>query len=230
MQLFYLNNIDSEIELTTEESRHVTKVLRKKHGDILSLTDGNGVSYKAEITDSNIKRCKLKIISHKTKEKQHNYQLHIAIAPTKNTDRFEWFLEKATEIGIDEITPIICEKSERKKIKIERCNRILITAIKQSLKFHIPKLNEVTSFKELIKKEHPGNKYIAHCNNTEKKELRAMNTKNRTIILIGPEGDFSSKEIKESLKNNFKSVTLGSSRLRTETAGIVAVNTVAVNN
>ena len=132
MQLFYIEDPEKEIILTKEESKHVIKVLRKKEGDILNFTDGKGMLYKAKITSTEIKKCKLQIINNKQKLKQHNYHLHIAIAPTKNIDRFEWFLEKATEIGIDEITPIICNRSERKSIKIERCQRILISAIKQS--------------------------------------------------------------------------------------------------
>ena len=143
MQLFYLEKPLKDIILTDEESKHAIKVLRKKEGDILNFTDGKGWRYKAKITTANIKKCKLKIISSEQKKKQHNYHLHIAIAPTKNIDRFEWFLEKATEIGIDEITPIICNYSERKVIKSERCNKILLSAMKQSLKSHLPKLNKV---------------------------------------------------------------------------------------
>lgn len=232
MQLFYLPNTNytkSIIELNEEESNHIIKVLRKRKGDILQFTDGKGKAYTAEIIDNNIRTCKLQIITSETKEK-HDYYLHVAIAPTKKMDRFEWFLEKATEIGIDEITPIICEHSERKKIKEERCNKILLSATKQSLRFHMPKLNKTTSFNMFIQNKYVGNKYIAHCNNIEKESLQALNTKNRTTILIGPEGDFTFKEIKDAGINNFKSVTLGMNRLRTETAGVIAVNIVSINN
>ena len=156
--------------------------------------------------------------------------MHIAIAPTKNMDKFEWFLEKATEIGIDEITPIICNHSERKVIKPERCNKILLSAMKQSLKFHLPKLNEAISFQEFTNQNFEGRKYIAHCEKSDKLELRKENAAERTLILIGPEGDFSTTEIEMALQNQFKAVSLGTSRLRTETAGIVAVHTININN
>jgi len=230
MQLFFIENPESEIVLSKEESKHATKVLRKKEGDILNFTDGKGGFYRAEITVADTKNCKLQIISSEQKPKQHNYHLHIAIAPTKNMDRYEWFLEKATEIGIDEITPIICEHSERKVIKTERCNRILLSAMKQSLKFHLPKLNEAMPLKEFLKQDFEGHKYIAHCEDEEKTELRKEEKANKTTVLIGPEGDFSTSEIQIALQNQFKSVNLGTSRLRTETAGIVAVHTINIFN
>ena len=223
MQLFFTENPESEIVLSKEESKHATKVLRKKEGDILNFTDGKGGFYKAEITVSDTKNCRLQIISSKQKPKQHNYHLHIAIAPTKNMDRYEWFLEKATEIGIDEITPIICEHSERKVLKTERCNRILLSAMKQSLKFHLPKLNEAITLKDFLKQDFEGKKYIAHCEDGEKTELRKEEKANKTTVLIGPEGDFSAGEIELALQNQFKTTSLGTSRLRTETAGLVAV-------
>ena len=230
MQLFYLENPENEIILSSEESKHTTKVLRKKYGDVLEFTDGKGNFYKAEITVADSRKCRLKIVSSEQKGKQHNYHLHIAIAPTKNMDRFEWFLEKATEIGIDEITPIICSRSERKVIKTQRCNRILLSAMKQSLKFHLPKLNEAISFQEFTNQNFEGRKYIAHCEKSDKLELRKENAAERTLILIGPEGDFSTTEIEMALQNQFKAVSLGTSRLRTETAGIVAVHTININN
>jgi 16S rRNA (uracil1498-N3)-methyltransferase len=228
MQLFYLENPEKEITLSAEESRHATKVLRKKAGDILDFTDGKGGFYKAEITIANKKKCRLKIVSSEQKEKQHNYYLHIAIAPTKNIDRFEWFLEKATEIGIDEITPIICKRSERKVIKTKRGNRILLSAIKQSLKYYLPILNEAISLTDFLKKNIDATKYIAHCKDGEKNELKAVNKANKYLILIGPEGDFSNKEIDLALQNQFKAVSLGTSRLRTETAGIIAAHTINI--
>ena len=228
MQLFYLENPKNEIILSAEESKHATKVLRKKEGDILNFTDGKGAFYKAEIIVADSRKCRLKVVSTEQKEKQHNYHLHIAIAPTKNMDRFEWFLEKATEIGIDEITPIICSRSERKVIKTERCNRILLSAMKQSLKFHVPKLNEAISFNDFLKQDYKGSKYIAHCEDGEKKELKIETKTEKSLILIGPEGDFSPKEIELALQNQFKAVSLGTSRLRTETAGIIAVHTINI--
>jgi len=228
MQLFYLENPKDEIILSAEESKHATKVLRKKEGDVLNFTDGKGGFYKAEITVADSRKCRLKVVSSEKKEKQHNYHLHIAIAPTKNMDRYEWFLEKATEIGIDEITPIICSRSERKVIKTKRCTRILLSAMKQSLKFHLPKLNEAISFNDFIKKDYEGKKYIAHCEYGEKKELKAVKKTEKTLILIGPEGDFSKKEIDLVLQKQFKAISLGKSRLRTETAGIIAAHTINI--
>ena len=226
MQLFYLENTKDEIILSSEESKHASKVLRKKEGDILNFTDGKGAFYKAEITVADSRKCRLKVVSTEQKEKQHNYHLHIAIAPTKNMDRFEWFLEKATEIGIDEITPIICRRSERKVIKTERCNRILLSALKQSLKFHLPKLNEAISLNDFIKQDFEGTKYIAHCEEGNKTELKEKKKEKRTLILIGPEGDFSHTEIEMALQSQFKAVSLGTSRMRTETAGIIAAHTI----
>ncbi len=226
MQLFFIENPESEIVLSKEESKHATKVLRKKEGDILNFTDGKGGFYKAEITIADTKKCRLQIISSEQKPKQHNYHLHIAIAPTKNMDRYEWFLEKATEIGIDEITPIMCDHSERKVLKTERCNRILLSAMKQSLKFHLPKLNKAITLKDFLKQDFEGNKYIAHCEDEEKTELRKEEKANKTTVLIGPEGDFSPAEIEIALQNQFKAVSLGNSRLRNETAGLVAVHTI----
>jgi len=230
MQLFYLENPKDEIILSAEESKHATKVLRKNEGDILNFTDGNGGFYKAEITVADTRKCRLEIVSTEQKSKQHNYHLHIAIAPTKNMDRYEWFLEKATEIGIDEITPIICEHSERKVIKTERCNRILLSAMKQSLKFHLPKLNEAITLKDFLKQDFEGNKYIAHCEDSEKIALVDTKNEKNTLVLIGPEGDFSPNEIEMALQNQFKAVSLGTSRLRTETAGLVAVHTINLKN
>jgi 16S rRNA (uracil1498-N3)-methyltransferase len=228
MQLFYLENPENEIILSAEESKHATKVLRKKEGDVLNFTDGKGYFYKAEITVADTRKCRLKLVSTEQKEKQHNYHLHIAIAPTKNMDRFEWFLEKATEIGIDEITPIICSRSARKIIKTERCTRILLSAMKQSLKFHLPKLNEAISFNDFLKQDYEGSNYIAHCEDGEKKELKIENKTDNYLILIGPEGDFSQKEIDLALQNKFKAVSLGASRLRTETAGIIAAHSINI--
>ena len=228
MQLFYLENPKKEIRLTDEESKHAIKVLRKKEGDMLNFTDGKGNLYIGEVTIADSKRTSVRIVKSEQKPKQHNYYLHIAIAPTKNMYRFEWFLEKSTEIGIDEITPIICRRSERKVLKTERCNRILLSAMKQSLKLHLPKLNEVVTLKTFLKQDFEGKKYMAHCEKNEKAALKDAEIKGNTIILIGPEGDFSPSEIEMALQNQFKAVSLGTSRLRTETAGIVAAHTIKI--
>lgn len=229
MQLFYLENPTDEIKLITEENKHIIRVLRKNQGDILNFTDGKGSCFTYEIVIADSKKSILRIVNREQKAKQHNYQLHIAIAPTKNIDRFEWFLEKATEIGIDEITPIICERSERKLIKNDRGKRILISAMKQSLKYYLPQLNEATNFKNFIKKKFNETKYIAHCEENDNKLMLEYKSKN-TLILIGPEGDFSSEEIKLATQNKFKAVNLGSSRFRTETAGIIAAHTINLNH
>ncbi|RED49580.1 16S rRNA (uracil(1498)-N(3))-methyltransferase [Seonamhaeicola aphaedonensis] len=233
MQLFFNPNIsDSTKEFTfpKDESKHIVKVLRKNTGDILHITNGNGWLFDAEITLPNINKCLVKIISSK-KKPQQSYKLHLAVAPTKMNDRYEWFLEKATEIGIDTITPIICDHSERKVIKPERFERILQSAMKQSLSCYIPLLNEAMSFKDFIRQSHEGDLFIAHCEETDKKILKqALRPKSEITILIGPEGDFSSEEIKLAIANKFIPVTLGNSRLRTETAAIVACHSVAFIN
>jgi len=228
MQLFFTNNTEKEFTLSSEESKHICKVLRKQEGDTLNFTDGKGNLLIAEIRAADSRKTRVSIVEKQQKEKQHNYHLHIAIAPTKNMDRYEWFLEKATEIGIDEITPIICSRSERKVLKTERCNRILLSAMKQSLKFHLPKLNETIALKDFLKQDFEGNKYIAHCEEGNKTELRTEIKEQRALILIGPEGDFSPAEIEMALKNQYKAVSLGTSRLRTETAGIIAVHTINI--
>ncbi len=230
MQLFFLDKIQDKIFLDKKESRHAIRILRKNKGDIISLTDGKGNLYDGEIILADINNCQVQITNISKQEKQHKNYLHIAIAPTKNIDRFEWFLEKSTEIGIDEITPIICERSERKDIKIERSNRILLSAMKQSLKFYLPKLNNITSLQDLLNNQiEAKKKYIAHCHNLKKDKLKPINNKTSCLILIGPEGDFSDKEIKLACKNNFQPVSLSTSRLRTETAGIVATHTINLN-
>ena len=228
MQLFYLENPQSEIILSAEESKHSIKVLRKKEGDILNFTDGKGMFYKAKIILADSRKCTLEVVSREQKSKNHDYYLHIAIAPTKNIERFEWFLEKATEIGIDEITPIICFRSQRKTIKNERASRILLSAIKQSLKYHLPKLNETTSLKNFLKQDLLGKKYIAHCENSKKYDLKSENKFEKVTILIGPEGDFSIEEIELAKAQKFKEISLGESRLRTETAGIISAYTINI--
>ena len=234
MQLFY----NSELTATSQqftfdktESRHIVRVLRKKENDKIFITNGKGKLFTSEVLIANDKKCLVKIIRTEAFKKPWSYYLHIAIAPTKLNDRFEWFLEKATEIGIDEITPIICEHSERKVVKLERLEKIIQSAAKQSLKYHFPKLNEPVTFNQFINSNFDGQLFIAHCEETAKKSLKtSLKPELNTTILIGPEGDFSTKEIMQSLEHNFIPVSLGESRLRTETAGIVAVHSVAFTN
>lgn len=234
MQLFYsdiINSDNNQFTFDKVESKHIVRVFRKKEDDILFITNGKGVLFKVKVLIANDKKCLCEILSVEKKEREHNYYLHIAIAPTKNNDRLEWFLEKATEIGIDEITPIICKHSERKVIKKERLEKVVISAMKQSLKFHLPKLNDAIPFKEFIQKSNSGQQFIAHCEESDKKSLKQeliLNTD--TTILIGPEGDFSSEEIEKALAKNFTPVSMGTSRLRTETAGVVAAHTIALLN
>ncbi|WP_456378778.1 16S rRNA (uracil(1498)-N(3))-methyltransferase [Lutibacter sp.] len=234
MQLFYNSEITNNTQHFTfdkTESRHIVRVLRKKENDTIFITNGCGQLFTSEIIIANDKKCIVKITNIQDYKKPWNYYLHIAIAPTKLNDRFEWFLEKATEIGIDEITPIICEHSERKIVKMERMKKIIYAAAKQSLKYHFPKLNEPLTFKQFINASFNGQLFIAHCEETEKESLKStLKPQHKTTILIGPEGDFSIKEIKQSLEHKFIPVSLGQSRLRTETAGIVAVHSVAFVN
>ena len=177
-----------------------------------------------------INKCLVDIVSSE-KQSKRGYNLHLAVAPTKMNDRYEWFLEKATEIGIDTITPIICDHSERKVIKSERFERILQSAMKQSLSCYKPRLNEAVSFKDFIQQDFRGDLFIAHCEETDKKSLKQELTPKKDItILIGPEGDFSAKEIELATTNKFTPVTLGDTRLRTETAAIVACHSVAFVN
>lgn len=235
MQLFYNPNISdtaTEVTFDKEESRHIIKVLRMKEGDTFKITNGKGSFFNSEIINANPKACLVKILSEKI-QPPLPYQLHLAVAPTKLNDRYEWFLEKATEIGISEITPIICDHSERKIIKPERYEKILQSAMKQSLKAYLPILNEAVSFKDFInsKKSSEDLKCIAHCEETDKKSLKSvLNPNQKIIILIGPEGDFSIEEIKLAQNSGFIPVTLGESRLRTETAAVVACHSIAFIN
>jgi len=233
MQLFYnpdINESTKEFSFSKEESNHIVKVLRKNMGDTLYITNGNGWLFTAEITLADIKKCLVRIID-KSLQPKKNYQLHLAVAPTKMNDRYEWFLEKATEIGIDTITPIICDHSERKIVKTDRFEKILQSAMKQSLSCYLPKLNEPILFKDFMNQDFTGDLFIAHCEETDKKSLKKEIKPNTDItILIGPEGDFSVKEIKMAIENKFIPVTLGNTRLRTETAAIVACHSVAFIN
>lgn len=233
MNLFYTPNITpaTSFVLDETESKHAIKVLRLNAGDPIHLVDGKGNFYRAEIIDTHPKKCEVKILEQKTTPTIQP-EIHIAIAPTKNTDRMEWFVEKTTEIGVTEITPIICAHSERKVLKLDRIHKRAIAAMKQSLKAHLPKLNEPTPFKEWIcSVDFKGEKLIAHCYEQDQLLLKDIHQKGKNcLILIGPEGDFSAEELKMALKNGFIPVSLGKSRLRTETAGIVACNTLNLLN
>ncbi|MDP3352814.1 MAG: 16S rRNA (uracil(1498)-N(3))-methyltransferase [Flavobacteriaceae bacterium] len=234
MQLFYeptLTIDTKEFCFDKTESKHIIRVLRKKEGDILHITNGKGILFSGRISSALASHCVVQIELIEHKPKPWNYYLHIAIAPTKNMDRLEWFVEKATEIGIDEITPILCARSERKILKNERLEKILEGAMKQSLKFQLPKLNELQTLKSFLKKTHEGQLFMAHCDETDRKSFKNELVHNQKItVLIGPEGDFSPEEIKLAIQQKFIPVTLGESRLRTETAALVSAQSVAFFN
>jgi 16S rRNA (uracil1498-N3)-methyltransferase len=232
MQLFYVPNISgAEVVLNETESKHAIRVLRLQAGNQVQIIDGIGGFYEAEISEAHPKKCKLKITRAVKDFEKKDFNLHIAIAPTKNIDRFEWFLEKCTEIGINEITPLLSEHSERKEVKPERLKKILVSAMKQSLKAYLPKLNELTSFKDLIVNSDSSKKFIAHCNDGDKNHLKNEISKGENVlILIGPEGDFSEEEVMLAKEYDFAEISLGPSRLRTETAGVVACHVVNLAN
>lgn len=234
MQLFFnseLTENDKQVSFSKDESRHIAKVLRKNPGDSLHITNGNGLLFKARLSLVSAKQCaaEIEVVEASPPPPFH---LHLAVAPTKMNDRYEWFLEKATEIGISEITPIICEHSERRHIKSERFNRIITTATKQSLRAWKPRLNEAVSFAEFLSEENKAElKCIAHCESSKKTGPEELIQKGKSVcILIGPEGDFSSEEINLAVEKGFQPIHLGENRLRTETAAIVACHTAVFLN
>lgn len=234
MYLFYTPDIDKSCSLSEEESAHCVRVLRYGLGDEILLTDGRGSTYHARITNPHPRHCEFEVISRENQEKTHNVNIHIAIAPTKNIERLEWMVEKCTEIGVDEITPLLCRFSERKNLRVDRLEKIVLSAAKQSLTPYLPKLNELTDFATLMQqygRSDKLDKYIAHCYKDEKRELKDAITKGRDVlILIGPEGDFSEQEVELAITKGFVPVGLGRSRLRTETAGVVACHTAVLLN
>lgn len=235
MHLFYCTDITTPTyNLTEEESKHCIRVLRLKIDDAIYLIDGMGGFYKAIITDDHPKRCIVKILDIENEFKKSSFLLHIAIAPTKNMDRLEWFTEKATEIGINEISLFDCDYSERTIVKTERLKKVAIAAIKQSLKAYLPIINETITFKKFIASttNFIGQKFIAHCNTSVGNDKMHLKTQyhapENALILIGPEGDFSIAEIKLAIDNGFKEIHLGESRLRTETAALYACTTINI--
>lgn len=255
MHLFFVPNLSTASILPEEESLHAVKVLRLKTGDSIQIVDGKGGFFNARITTPHHKHCAFEITETLVDANKRNYKLHIAIAPTKNIDRLEWFIEKATEIGIDEITPVFCQNSERKVVKEERLEKIIISAAKQSLKAKFPTLNPPCSFNEFICTYNADQQFIAHCYTSPQPSPEERETEKATdfssiqnpifgrkllkseieqaksiLILIGPEGDFSPEEVSTAIKNGYQPVSLGDSRLRTETAGVVACCTVAFCN
>ena len=232
-QLFYnprLSNDSKTISFSEEESKHIAKVLRKKEGDSIQITNGSGWIFEAALDKATPNSCEATIISAQRRI-QPMHWLHLAVAPTKSAERFEWFIEKATEIGVNEITPLICNRSERKTLKTERLERIMESAMKQSKRVYLPKLNPIMTLAEFLGHDHPGLRFIAHCHEEEKLELKRRVAPDKDItILIGPEGDFSEAEVDLAYDNGFYPVSLGEARLRTETAAVVACATVNLIN
>ncbi|MGB7393740.1 MAG: 16S rRNA (uracil(1498)-N(3))-methyltransferase [Pricia sp.] len=233
MQFFYNPDLDqsvSQFAFPEDESKHIVKVLRKKEDDILHITDGKGLLFEAKIISADPKKCRAQVISN-TKKHRRMHWFHLVVAPPKSNDRFEWFLEKATEIGVNEITPIICEHSERKTVKHERSQKVVQAAMKQSLRTHLPKLNEAVSFTDFLEKKHGGLLFIAHCSDSDKEDLKRRVAPDHDVtVMIGPEGDFSTSEIRSAEDKGFQPVSLSRGRLRTETAAIVACTTVNLIN
>jgi 16S rRNA (uracil1498-N3)-methyltransferase len=225
MHCFYEPDLSNEyIHLSEEESKHAVRVLRLSAGDQVIIVDGRGTRALAEVSNDHPKRCELKITERNQEITGRNFRLHIAVAPTKNIDRIEWFVEKATEIGIDEITFLDCEHSERDVIKTERIEKVAVSAMKQSQQSHMPLIKEMTSIQDFIRSTEADVKLIAHCEESDKKGLQDFDVKNKSVlILIGPEGDFSSEEINACIANGYQPVALGNTRLRTETAALFAV-------
>jgi 16S rRNA (uracil1498-N3)-methyltransferase len=233
MQVFYAPDISGDIHILDEkESKHLVRSLRMSVGDKVKLIDGKGSLYEGIIGEANPKGCIILITRIIKDFEKRDYRLHIAISPLKNADRLEWFIEKSVEIGIDEITPLLCRNTEHRNIREERLNNIIISAMKQSLKATIPKLNNPVRFSEFISHRHNGIKMIAHCSpDSERVSIKNLyRAKNNAVIMIGPEGDFSGDEIREADAYKFASIHLGPSRLRTETAGIAACHSVYLIN
>ncbi len=232
MQLFYISGIaGNTCALGEEESWHCVRVLRLQEGASVHLTDGQGNFYEGRMAKVHHKGCLVEIVTTTRSDRRARHRLHIAMAPTKNIERFEWFLEKATEIGIDEITPVICDHSERKVVKTERLEKVLVAAMKQSLKSWLPRLNEPVNFSDFITGGFTCQKLIAWCETGLESELHELYKKGSDVlILVGPEGDFSKTEVDQAVEAGFIPISLGESRLRTETAGMVACNTVELMN
>lgn len=220
MQLFFDSNINKTgiFNLEEQESIHITKVLRLKNGQIIDITNGKGYFFKANIISTNHNNCTIEVFEATEIKPPRNYNLQIALAPTKNIERFEWFVEKAVEIGIDKITPIVSRYSERKVLKTDRIEKIIVSAVKQSLKAYKPEIEEIVTFEKFIENAQAENKIIAHCQATE--DLKKFKVQNNNIFVVGPEGGFSDDEIEFAKNHGFKTMLLTDARLRTETAGV----------
>jgi len=221
MNLFYSPHIEGKThQLDESESKHAIRVLRLAKGDQVVLVDGRGGWHEAGIEEDHPKRCVLRIHKSLRNYQAQEYSLHLAVSPTKNMERFEWFLEKATEIGITEITPLLCHRTERKQVKMDRMDRILVSAMKQSLKAYKPVLNDPMHMEEFIKMETGGIRGIAYCHGEDRAGLEDLGTNGPFTLLVGPEGDFTELELELALSHAYKPIDLGESRLRTETAAV----------
>jgi 16S rRNA (uracil1498-N3)-methyltransferase len=229
MILFYAPDLLTDHLLPEPESQHCIRVLRRQKGDAIHVTDGKGHFFKAQIVDSHPKHCRVEILETVRQPRLWEGRIEIALAPTKNMERTEWFAEKAAETGIDKIAFLRTRFSERKEMKIERITHILVSAMKQSIKASLPELQAMTDFEPFIKQDFKGQKFIAHCREGEKELLsKSLKKGENALVLIGPEGDFSEEEVALAESNGFHPVTLGKSRLRTETAALIACQTIHI--
>lgn len=229
--IFFAPDIRQTLTLPEQESQHCAKVLRMREGDNLTVTDGKGFFYNCTLLQAHHKHCLVSIDEERAQEKSWNFELQIGFAPTKNIDRVEWFAEKATEIGIDRFTPLLCRFSERKELKNSRLEKIVVSAMKQSQQAVLPVMDEMTSFAQFIKQPFNGRKFIAHCYSTPKTALTKLYGKGENaLILIGPEGDFSEEEVQQAIAHGFEPISLGENRLRTETACLSACQIVHIIN
>ncbi len=232
MQLFFTKDFKGNHAILDEnDSKHVVRVLRMKKGDRIRLTDGEGNMYTGMIEDDHPKKCTVQLTEQLKDFEKRNYRLHLAVTPTKNINRYEWFLEKATEIGLDEITPLLCRHSERTIVKTNRLERVMVAAMKQSLKAFLPEIHEAINFEDFIIQDFSGDKFIAFIDEEVSVSLKNLiKPGNDVLILIGPEGDFSREEVELAKEKGFIPISLGKSRLRTETAAVVACHTVCLMN
>ena len=228
MHLFYTPDITGDrYVLNSEESKHCVKVLRLGVGEALAVVDGKGNWYNAVIERADMRGCEIRVTERIGEYGKRPFRLHLAVAPTKNMDRMEWMLEKCTEMGIEEVTMLNTAHSERKVVKADRLEKVIVAAMKQSLKAYLPRLNPMADFKKLVASSQEPCKFIAHCHEGEKKRLEEVYCPGKDVVLlIGPEGDFSEEEVAFARQHGFVEVTLGNSRLRTETAGMVACHSI----
>lgn len=232
MNYFYNEYPDKDTFLTTEESSHCIKVLRKKKGEQIDIIDGKGNVFTAEILDANFRKCSYKILNVNKSESKKNFHSHVAISPTKNHDRLEWFVEKSCELGIHEISIITTKRTERKKVNMDRLERKTISALKQSKNLYKTKVNSMINFSEFLKSQQEvASKFIAFVDHENPKQLhKAILKSTDTLVLIGPEGDFTAEEVDLAISRGFEKVSLGNSILRTETAGVIATHTINMIN